>query len=67
MLNGRVQVNPLYLVHETPEKAESSLNCMPDRSAESQTPVFGVAVPYAIANVVLTAFGPIIVALTFAG
>jgi len=35
--------------------------------AESQTPVLGVAVPYAIANVVLTVLGPIIVALTFAG
>src|SRR5215470_7343458 len=33
--------------------------------AESQTPVLGVAVPYAIANVVLTVFGPIIVGLTF--
>jgi len=33
--------------------------------AESQTPVLGVAVPYAIANVVLTVLGPIIVALTF--
>src|SRR5581483_9048863 len=32
--------------------------------AESQTPVLGVAVPYAMANVVLTMFGPIIVALT---
>jgi aspartate-alanine antiporter len=35
--------------------------------AESQTPVLGVAVPYAIANVVLTVLGPIIVALTFTG
>lgn len=33
--------------------------------AGSQTPVLGVAVPYAIANVVLTVLGPIIVALTF--
>jgi aspartate-alanine antiporter len=33
--------------------------------AESQTPVLGVAVPYAIANVVLTVLGPIIVGLTF--
>jgi AspT/YidE/YbjL antiporter-like protein len=32
--------------------------------AESQTPVLGVAVPYAIANVVLTVLGPIIVGLT---
>ena len=32
--------------------------------AQSQTPVLGVAVPYAIANVVLTVLGPIIVALT---
>ena len=31
--------------------------------AESQTPVLGVAVPYAIGNVVLTVLGPIIVAL----
>jgi hypothetical protein len=29
--------------------------------------VLGVAVPYAIANVVLTVLGPIIVALTFTG
>jgi aspartate-alanine antiporter len=36
-------------------------------AAESQTPVLGVAVPYAIANVVLTVLGPIIVALTFVG
>jgi aspartate-alanine antiporter len=35
--------------------------------AESQTPVLGVAVPYGIANVVLTVLGPIIVAVTFAG
>ena len=32
--------------------------------AESQTPILGVAVPYAIANVVLTVLGPIIVGLT---
>jgi putative transport protein len=32
--------------------------------AESQTPVLGVAVPYAVGNVVLTVLGPIIVALT---
>ena len=35
--------------------------------AESQTPVLGVAVPYAIANVVLTVLGPIIVGVTFGG
>jgi aspartate-alanine antiporter len=35
--------------------------------AESQTPVLGVAVPYAVGNVVLTVLGPIIVALTFSG
>jgi putative transport protein len=35
--------------------------------AESQTPVLGVAVPYAVANVVLTVLGPIIVGLTFDG
>jgi putative transport protein len=35
--------------------------------AQSQTPVLGVAVPYAIANVVLTVLGPIIVGLTFMG
>jgi uncharacterized transporter YbjL len=35
--------------------------------AESQTPVLGVAVPYAAGNVVLTVLGPIIVASTFAG
>ena len=34
--------------------------------AESQTPVLGVAVPYAIANVVLTVLGPIIVGVTLA-
>jgi AspT/YidE/YbjL antiporter-like protein len=32
--------------------------------AESQTPVLGVAVPYAIANVALTVLGPIIVGIT---
>src|SRR5262245_17330010 len=32
--------------------------------AESQTPVLGVAVPYAVANVILTVLGPIIIALT---
>jgi putative transport protein len=32
--------------------------------AESQTPVLGVAVPYAVANVVLTVLGPVIVAFT---
>jgi putative transport protein len=35
--------------------------------AESQTPVLGVAVPYAVANVILTVLGPIIVGLTVAG
>jgi aspartate-alanine antiporter len=35
--------------------------------AQSQTPVLGVAVPYAIGNVVLTVLGPIIVGLTFVG
>jgi putative transport protein len=35
--------------------------------AESQTPVLGVAVPYAIANVFLTMLGPVIVGLTFVG
>jgi aspartate-alanine antiporter len=35
--------------------------------AECQTPVLGVAVPYAIGNVVLTVLGPIIVAATFTG
>jgi AspT/YidE/YbjL antiporter-like protein len=35
--------------------------------AQSQTPVLGVAVPYAIANVFLTVLGPIIVGVTFAG
>jgi aspartate-alanine antiporter len=34
--------------------------------AESQTPVLGVTVPYAVANVVLTVLGPIIVGLTIA-
>ncbi len=33
--------------------------------AESQTPVLGVAVPYAVGNVVLTILGPIIVAITY--
>lgn len=32
--------------------------------AESKTPVLGVAVPYAIANVFLTVLGPIVVGLT---
>jgi aspartate-alanine antiporter len=32
--------------------------------AKSQTPVLGVAVPYAVANVVLTVLGPVIIALT---
>jgi aspartate-alanine antiporter len=35
--------------------------------ARSKTPVLGVAVPYAVANVVLTLLGPIIVGLTFVG
>jgi putative transport protein len=35
--------------------------------APSQTPVLGVAVPYAIANVFLTVLGPIIVGVTYAG
>ncbi|OAF11806.1 transporter [Bradyrhizobium centrolobii] len=33
--------------------------------AGSQTPVLGVAVPYAVGNVVLTVLGPIVVARTF--
>jgi aspartate-alanine antiporter len=36
-------------------------------AAESQTPVLGVAVPYAVANVLLTMLGPIVVGLTFSG
>lgn len=35
--------------------------------AESKTPVLGVAVPYAVGNVVLTVLGPIVVAATFTG
>jgi putative transport protein len=35
--------------------------------AQSQTPVLGVAVPYALANVVLTVLGPIIVGLLSTG
>jgi len=33
--------------------------------ADSQTPVLGVAVPYAVGNVFLTILGPVIVALTY--
>jgi aspartate-alanine antiporter len=36
-------------------------------AAESKTPVLGVAVPYAIGNVVLTVLGPIVVAATYSG
>jgi putative transport protein len=36
-------------------------------AAESQAPVLGVAVPYAVGNVVLTVLGPIVVAATFSG
>jgi aspartate-alanine antiporter len=35
--------------------------------AESQTPVLGLAVPYAVGNVVLTVLGPIVVAATSTG
>jgi putative transport protein len=35
--------------------------------ADSQTPVLGVAVPYAVGNVLLTILGPVIVTLTYAG
>ena len=35
--------------------------------AQSQTPVLGVAVPYAVGNVLLTVLGPIIVVSTFVG
>jgi putative transport protein len=35
--------------------------------ADSQTPVLGVAVPYAVGNVLLTILGPVIVALTYTG
>lgn len=35
--------------------------------AESRTPVLGVAVPYAVGDVLLTILGPLIVTLTFAG
>ncbi|HEU0081303.1 MAG TPA: transporter, partial [Bradyrhizobium sp.] len=35
--------------------------------ANIQTPVLGVAVPYAVGNVLLTILGPIIVTLTYAG
>ncbi len=35
--------------------------------AESETPVLGVAVPYAVANVLLTMLGPIIVGVLYAG
>jgi putative transport protein len=34
--------------------------------AKSQTPVLGVAVPYAVGNVLLTMLGPLIVTLTVA-
>jgi len=35
--------------------------------AESKTPILGVAVPYAIANIVLTVLGPIIIGVTSIG
>ena len=35
--------------------------------ADSQTPVLGVAVPYAVGNVLLTVLGPVIVAVVYAG
>jgi putative transport protein len=35
--------------------------------ADSQTPVLGVAVPYAVGNVFLTILGPVIVAITYTG
>jgi putative transport protein len=35
--------------------------------ADSQTPVLGVAVPYAVGNVLLTVLGPVIVAITYTG
>jgi AspT/YidE/YbjL antiporter-like protein len=35
--------------------------------ADSQTPVLGVAVPYAVGNVLLTILGPVIVTLTHSG
>ena len=35
--------------------------------AESQTPVLGLAVPYAVGNVLLSVLRPIIVLCTFAG
>jgi putative transport protein len=35
--------------------------------ADSQTPVLGVAVPYAVGNVLLTILGPVIVAITYTG
>jgi len=35
--------------------------------ADSQTPVLGVAVPYAVGNVLLTILGPVIVILTYTG
>ena len=35
--------------------------------AESQTPVLGVGVPYAVGNVVLTILGPVIVTLISTG
>lgn len=35
--------------------------------ADSQTPVLGVAVPYAVGNVLLTILGPVIVTLTNSG
>jgi putative transport protein len=35
--------------------------------AESQTPILGVAAPYAVANVILSVLGPIIIGLTFVG
>lgn len=35
--------------------------------AESKTPVLGVAVPYAVGNMLLTVLGPIVVAATHTG
>lgn len=36
-------------------------------TAESQTPALGVAVPYAVGNVILTVLSSIIVAASFSG
>ena len=68
LLFGRyvLKMNPVILLRRLRRRrARSRPRCARSRTKrESKLPVLGYTVPYAIGNILLTAWGPVIVMLT---